>query len=74
MDKIAFNVPFITGKELDYIKDAVEKLGHISGNGDYTRKCQKWFEDSYNFGKCLLNVCNVNVAVSLWQLRFKYAP
>lgn len=28
--------------------------GKLSGNGKYTQKCQKWFEDTYGFGKCLL--------------------
>lgn len=30
---IPFNKPYLTGKELDYIKDAVSR-GKISGNGD----------------------------------------
>jgi dTDP-4-amino-4,6-dideoxygalactose transaminase len=28
--------------------------GKLSGNGKYTQKCQKWFEETYGFGKCLL--------------------
>jgi dTDP-4-amino-4,6-dideoxygalactose transaminase len=50
---IPFNKPYLTGKETLYIEDAV-KLGKISGNGKYTQKCQNWFEDEYNFNKCLL--------------------
>ena len=48
-----FNKPYLTGKETDYIKDAVS-TGKISGNGKYTKKCQTWFEENYNFKKCLL--------------------
>ena len=37
---IPFNKPYLTGKETEYIKDAVLNKGHISGNGYYTKKCQ----------------------------------
>lgn len=50
---IPFNKPFLTGKETDYIKDAVES-GKISGNGKYTQLCQQFFERKYGFRKCLL--------------------
>lgn len=50
---IPFNKPHLTGKETDYIKHAVAS-GKISGNGDFTKKCQQFFEKKYHFGKCLL--------------------
>jgi dTDP-4-amino-4,6-dideoxygalactose transaminase len=50
---IPFNRPFLTGRETEYIVEAV-KSGKISGNGDFTKKCQAWFEQRYGFGKCLL--------------------
>lgn len=50
---IPFNKPHLTGKEVHYLYDAVNS-GKISGNGKYTQKCQKWFEETYGFGKCLL--------------------
>src|SRR5258707_11121999 len=50
---ILFNQPYLTGKELEYIKQAVE-LGHISGNGQFTKKCHQFFEQRYQFKKCLL--------------------
>jgi len=50
---IPFNKPYLTGKETVYIAQAV-KSGKISGNGEYTQKCQKFFEDKYRFKKCLL--------------------
>jgi len=50
---IPFNKPFITGKELEYIKDAVS-CGKISGNGIFTQRCQRYFEDRYGFKKALL--------------------
>jgi dTDP-4-amino-4,6-dideoxygalactose transaminase len=51
--KITFNKPFLTGKETLYIKDAVDS-GHISGNGKYTKLCQRYFEKKYGFNKTLL--------------------
>lgn len=50
---IPFNKPYLTGKETDYICDAVNS-GKISGNGKYTQKCQQFFEDNYAFKKVLL--------------------
>ncbi|MGK4569264.1 dTDP-4-amino-4,6-dideoxygalactose transaminase [Flavobacterium sp. 3HN19-14] len=50
---IPFNKPYMTGKELPYIEDAV-KRGKISGNGFYTQKCHGFFETKYGFKKCLL--------------------
>lgn len=50
---IHFNKPYLTGKETQYITDAVVS-GKISGNGKYTQLCQYFFEQKYSFGKCLL--------------------
>jgi dTDP-4-amino-4,6-dideoxygalactose transaminase len=50
---IPFNKPFITGNELEYIKDAVD-FGKISGNGKYTQLTHKFFERQFGFKKCLL--------------------
>jgi dTDP-4-amino-4,6-dideoxygalactose transaminase len=51
--KITFNKPYFTGNETKYIEDAV-KSGHISGNGKYTKLCQRFFQEKYGFLKCLL--------------------
>jgi len=51
--KIPFNKPYLTGKELVYIENAVTK-GKISGNGYYTNLCHRFFENKYGFHKCLL--------------------
>lgn len=50
---IPFNKPYLTGKEMHYMYDAVS-TGKISGNGKYTKKCQDFFKEKYNFGKCML--------------------
>ncbi len=51
--KIPFNKPYLTGKEMHYMYQAVYS-GKISGNGMYTKKCQKLFEDKFGFKKALL--------------------
>ncbi|SMO95910.1 dTDP-4-amino-4,6-dideoxygalactose transaminase [Gracilimonas mengyeensis] len=51
--QIPFNKPFLTGKETEYIEDAV-MFGKISGNGDFTKKCHAFFQERYNFSKTLL--------------------
>ena len=50
---IPFNKPYLTGKETHYIYQAVAS-GHISGNGTFTKKCQHFFEEKYDFKKTLL--------------------
>lgn len=50
---IPFNKPHLTGKETHYMYHAVEN-GKLSGNGEYTKRCQQFFQDRYGFKKCLL--------------------
>jgi len=50
---IPFNKPYLTGKEMTYIYEAVNS-GKISGNGMFTKKCQEFFEQTYGFKKTLL--------------------
>ncbi len=52
-NSIPFNKPFLTGKEIQYIEEAV-KSGKISGNGFFTQKCHDFFATNYGFKKCLL--------------------
>lgn len=51
--KIPFNKPYLSGKETEYIKEAVAS-GKISGDGIFTQKCHTFFEKKYGFKKCLL--------------------
>ena len=50
---IVFNVPPYTGKEMDYIKKAVENQ-KIGGDGEFTKKCNQWIEKKTGTPKCLL--------------------
>ena len=51
--KIDFNRPFLTGKEAHYMYQAVY-TGKLSGNGDFTKKCQQFFEEKYGFKKAIM--------------------
>ncbi|MCR4762618.1 MAG: dTDP-4-amino-4,6-dideoxygalactose transaminase [Lachnospiraceae bacterium] len=42
--RINFNVPPYTGKELDYIREAVE-ANKICGDGAYTARCNEWLKN-----------------------------
>lgn len=41
---ILFNKPPYVGKEVDYIKEAIENQ-KICGDGPFTKKCDKWMEE-----------------------------
>jgi dTDP-4-amino-4,6-dideoxygalactose transaminase len=51
--KIPFNKPYLTGKEMHYMYQAIYS-GKISGNGMFTQKCHKFFEEKFGFRKVLL--------------------
>ena len=50
---IPFNRPYLTGKEAEYIRQALEGR-KLSGNGEFTKRCQNFLEERYGFRKCLL--------------------
>ncbi|MAP54802.1 dTDP-4-amino-4,6-dideoxygalactose transaminase [Altibacter sp.] len=50
---IPFNKPYLSGKELTYIADALSR-GHLSGNGYYSQQCHQFFTHTYGFKKALL--------------------
>lgn len=52
MDKIPFNKPFFTGKELHYITEAIEN-GRTSGNNDFTKRVHNFFNQKYGYKKSL---------------------
>ena len=50
---ISFNKPPYVGEEIKYIEEAV-KAQKICGDGQFTKKCNKWFEDKTGAAKVLL--------------------
>ena len=51
--KIPFNRVDIQGNELKYIQKVIEE-GHISGDGEFTQKCNKYFEKELGCKKSLI--------------------
>ena len=51
--KIPFNKPYMTGKELYYIAEA--KFGNmLAGDGPFTKRCHQWLEERTGCAKALL--------------------
>lgn len=53
MTEIPFNKPFIVGKELHYVAQAVT-LGNIAGDGYFTTKCAELMQERFSIRKVLL--------------------
>ena len=70
--KIPFNKPFIIGKELTYIKNAVMDNAHLSGDGPFTKLCHKWLEDNIGCKKAFLTTSGttaIEMAVVLFGFK-----
>ncbi len=52
--RIPFNKPFIVGKELYYMAEAVMNNRHLAGNGPFTKLCEKWLEQITGCSRALL--------------------
>lgn len=62
---IPFNKPFIVGKELFYIAQAVLENRHTAGDGPFTKKCNAWLEERLGCRKALLtHSCTADLEMS----------
>jgi len=52
-NRIPFNRPFITGKEMHYIAEAVTQRG-VGGDGYFTQRCARFFESQFGIEKTLM--------------------
>jgi len=50
---IPFNKPCLLGNELVNMMECLDQ-GHLSGNGDFTKRCERFFEERFGFKKALL--------------------
>ena len=53
MNEIPFNRPFTTGREFDYVREAIEN-GHLAGNGPFTDRCSRWLQQHVGSDQVLL--------------------
>ena len=50
---ISFNIPPFTGKEIEYVSEAINNH-KICGDGPFTKKCNQWMEERFHAKKVLL--------------------
>jgi len=50
---IAFNRPHLVGREFEYVQQAVA-AGQLSGNGQFTKRCQLWLKETLGAHRVLL--------------------
>ncbi|MCI7628383.1 MAG: dTDP-4-amino-4,6-dideoxygalactose transaminase [Blautia glucerasea] len=50
---IDFNRPAYTGKEMEYIQDAIQR-GMLCGDGEYTKQCSRWMEERFHTAHVML--------------------
>lgn len=71
-EKIRFNVPPFTGKEYEYIRQAVENK-KICGDGSFTKRAGEWFEAHTGTKKCLMTTSCTH-AIELAALLAQIGP
>jgi len=70
--KIPFSKPYITGHEIEYIKDIVDNGMDTAGDGKYTKLVHKWFEEKYKVPKVLLTTsCTTALEMAVRLLNLK---
>lgn len=70
--KIAFNQPYMTGKELHYIAEA--KFGNmLAGDGPFTKRCHGWIEQRTGCQRALLTH-SCTAALEMAALLLDIAP
>lgn len=70
-EPIAFNRPYMTGRELEYIAEA-HRNAMLAGDGPFTRQCQDWLRRSTGAHQALLThscTAALEIAALLAELR-----
>lgn len=69
--KLPFNKPFLTGNELDYIRQSHSML-QLAGDGSFTKKCHRYLESSTQSKRALLtHSCTAALEISAMLLEVK---
>jgi dTDP-4-amino-4,6-dideoxygalactose transaminase len=71
-NRIPFNRPYMTGKELSYIAEA-HINGILAGDGPFTQRCQEWLERQTKSNKVLLTH-SCTAALEMAALLFNIKP
>ena len=68
---ISFNIPQYIGTEFKYIKQAAKKH-KICGDGEFTKKCNKWLEDKFKAKKIMLTTSGTSaLEMAAWLCDIK---
>ncbi|WP_413729281.1 dTDP-4-amino-4,6-dideoxygalactose transaminase [Sodalis sp. RH22] len=68
---IPFNSPPVVGTEIDFIRTAMGS-GKLCGDGDFTKRCQRWLEQRFGSPKALLTpscTASLEMAAILLNIR-----
>jgi dTDP-4-amino-4,6-dideoxygalactose transaminase len=71
-DFIPFNRPVMVGNELNYFQEAVAS-GHISGDGNFTKKCSAFLEQELGVPRVLLTTSCTH-ALEMFALLLEFEP
>jgi dTDP-4-amino-4,6-dideoxygalactose transaminase len=69
---IPFNRPHLTGKEVEYIRQAADNM-HLSGDGPFSQRCQSWLEAQIACRKAVLTH-SCTAALEMAALLLDIAP
>lgn len=69
---IPYNKPYVTGNEFGYIQEAIN-AGQLSGNGAFTKRCQRWLEETTGCKRAFL-VHSGTAALELGALLLNLKP
>ena len=69
---VNFNIPPFVGKEMDYIRQAVENQ-KICGDGVFTKQCNAWLEQRFGAQKVLLTTSGTT-ALEMAALMCEFRP
>lgn len=53
---IPFNQPYCTGREITNIQEVIA-LGHLSGDGQFTKRCHAWLDNYFRCKSLLVHSC-----------------
>lgn len=62
-DRIPFNRPFLTGKEMEYVAQA-QAMGQLAGDGHFTKTCHAWLESLTGSPSLLTHSCTAALEMS----------
>jgi dTDP-4-amino-4,6-dideoxygalactose transaminase len=70
--RIPFNRPTLAGRELDYIREAIER-GQLAGDGAFTERCQRWLAEEVG-AKAVLLTHSCTAALEMAALLLRLGP